>query len=269
MLSPTHLRREGEDYEAQILSKAVKAGRRTYFFDVRATRGDDYFLTITESRKITAPDGTSSYDRRSVSERAEIGRRPGSAVRCAEAQRQLPGGGGRFPRTGCPRTCRGEGKRPAAVVWDECAPCAARHSERSGADCGKSLRDGGLSARDVPGPCRRERENVRQRLSGANACSARRAISKGAPPGSGRRFFVRESSRNYRRERENVRQSRPGRMCALCSAAFRKERRRLREIPPRRTPIRTGCPRTCRREQENVRQRRTQAGAKNGRLPKN
>ena len=47
MLSPTHLRREGEDYADQILSKAVKAGRRTYFFDVRATRGDDYFLTIT------------------------------------------------------------------------------------------------------------------------------------------------------------------------------------------------------------------------------
>lgn len=66
MLSPTHLRREGEDYEAQILSKAVKAGRRTYFFDVRATRGDDYFLTITESRKITAPDGTSSYDRHKI-----------------------------------------------------------------------------------------------------------------------------------------------------------------------------------------------------------
>ena len=66
MLSPTHLRREGEDYEAQILSKAVKAGRRTYFFDVRATRGDDYFLTITESRKITAHDGTSSYDRHKI-----------------------------------------------------------------------------------------------------------------------------------------------------------------------------------------------------------
>ena len=66
MLSPTHLRREGEDYEDQILSKAVKAGRRTYFFDVRATRGDDYFLTITESRKITAPDGTSSYDRHKI-----------------------------------------------------------------------------------------------------------------------------------------------------------------------------------------------------------
>ena len=55
-------------------------------------------------------------------------------------------------RTGCPRTCRGAGEGPAAVVWDECAPCTARHSERSGADCGKSLRGGGFSARDVPGP---------------------------------------------------------------------------------------------------------------------
>lgn len=55
MLPQVQVRREGEDYADQILSKAVKAGRRTYFFDVRATRGDDYFLTITESRKITAP----------------------------------------------------------------------------------------------------------------------------------------------------------------------------------------------------------------------
>ena len=45
-------RRDAEEYGDQILSKAVKAGRRTYFFDVRATRGDDYFLTITESRKM-------------------------------------------------------------------------------------------------------------------------------------------------------------------------------------------------------------------------
>ena len=50
MLPQVQVRREGEDYADQILSKAVKAGRRTYFFDVRATRGDDYFLTITESR---------------------------------------------------------------------------------------------------------------------------------------------------------------------------------------------------------------------------
>lgn len=66
MLTPTQPRRENEDYGDQILSKAVKAGRRTYFFDVRATRGDDWFLTITESRKITAPDGSSSYDRHKI-----------------------------------------------------------------------------------------------------------------------------------------------------------------------------------------------------------
>lgn len=44
----------------------MKAGRRTYFFDVRATRGDDYFLTITESRKMQNPDGSFSYDRHKI-----------------------------------------------------------------------------------------------------------------------------------------------------------------------------------------------------------
>lgn len=62
----TQIHRDGDDYGDPVLSKAVKAGRRTYFFDVRATRGDDYFLTITESRKITAADGTSSYDRHKI-----------------------------------------------------------------------------------------------------------------------------------------------------------------------------------------------------------
>ena len=59
-------RRDAEEYGDQILSKAVKAGRRTYFFDVRATRGDDYFLTITESRKMQNPDGSFSYDRHKI-----------------------------------------------------------------------------------------------------------------------------------------------------------------------------------------------------------
>lgn len=44
----------------------MKAGRRTYFFDVRATRADDYFLTITESRKMTAADGSVTYDRHKI-----------------------------------------------------------------------------------------------------------------------------------------------------------------------------------------------------------
>jgi hypothetical protein len=44
-----------------IFSKRIKAGkRRTYFFDVRETRGSDYFITITESKKRFNDDG---YDR--------------------------------------------------------------------------------------------------------------------------------------------------------------------------------------------------------------
>lgn len=66
-MTPDNLpRTEREEYGDQILTKAVKAGRRTYFFDVRATRNDDYFLTITESRKIVAPDGSFVYDRHKI-----------------------------------------------------------------------------------------------------------------------------------------------------------------------------------------------------------
>ena len=59
-------RREAEAYADQIRATAAKAGRRTYVFDARATRGDDYFLTITESRKMQNPDGSFSYDRHKI-----------------------------------------------------------------------------------------------------------------------------------------------------------------------------------------------------------
>ena len=35
----------------EVFSKKVRAGKRTYFFDVKSTRGDDYYITITESKK--------------------------------------------------------------------------------------------------------------------------------------------------------------------------------------------------------------------------
>ena len=58
------------DYDAdsgeEVYSKAVRAGKRTYFFDVKATRNDDYFLTITESRKKTAHDGSFTYDKHKI-----------------------------------------------------------------------------------------------------------------------------------------------------------------------------------------------------------
>ncbi len=42
----------------EIFSKVLRAGRRTYFFDVRATKADDYYITITESKKFTEVDGS-------------------------------------------------------------------------------------------------------------------------------------------------------------------------------------------------------------------
>ena len=59
-------RKESEEVGEHILTKAVKAGRRTYFFDVRATRGNDYYLTITESRKTTVADGSVVFDRHKI-----------------------------------------------------------------------------------------------------------------------------------------------------------------------------------------------------------
>ena len=53
-----------ERKQESVYSKRIKAGkRRTYFFDVRETRGSDYYLTITESRKRFDSD---SYDRHKI-----------------------------------------------------------------------------------------------------------------------------------------------------------------------------------------------------------
>lgn len=59
-------RRDNEDFGEPIQTKAVRAGKRTYFFDVKATRGNDYYMTITESRKRTNQDGSSSFTRHQI-----------------------------------------------------------------------------------------------------------------------------------------------------------------------------------------------------------
>ncbi len=56
------LGRNGED----VYSKPVKAGKRTYFFDVKATKGNDYYLTITESKRRTESDGRFTYDKHKI-----------------------------------------------------------------------------------------------------------------------------------------------------------------------------------------------------------
>ena len=50
----------------EIFSKVFRAGRRTYFFDVRETKAGDYYLTITESKKNTNDDGTFSYKKHKI-----------------------------------------------------------------------------------------------------------------------------------------------------------------------------------------------------------
>jgi hypothetical protein len=56
----------GEADQREIFSKAVRAGKRTYFFDVKTTRGNDYFLTITESKKKFHKDGHFFFEKHKV-----------------------------------------------------------------------------------------------------------------------------------------------------------------------------------------------------------
>lgn len=55
--------REGQE---EIFSQILRAGRRTYFFDVRGTKAGDYYLTITESKKFTHDDGTFHYQKHKI-----------------------------------------------------------------------------------------------------------------------------------------------------------------------------------------------------------
>ena len=56
------LDRSGED----VYSNPVRAGKRTYFFDVKATKGNDYYLTITESKRRVDNNGHFAYDKHKI-----------------------------------------------------------------------------------------------------------------------------------------------------------------------------------------------------------
>ena len=55
-----------ENDRDEIFSERVRAGKRTYFFDVRATKADDYYLTVTESKKFTHDDGSFHYKKHKI-----------------------------------------------------------------------------------------------------------------------------------------------------------------------------------------------------------
>jgi len=57
---------QGSMKNEDIFSKVIRAGRRTYFFDVRSTKADDYYLTITESKKFTNDDGSFFYRKHKI-----------------------------------------------------------------------------------------------------------------------------------------------------------------------------------------------------------
>ena len=54
--------RNGDD----VFSKPVRAGKRTYFFDVRANRNGDHYMIITESRRKTEADGSFTYEKNKI-----------------------------------------------------------------------------------------------------------------------------------------------------------------------------------------------------------
>ena len=58
----------GKEYTEQeeIFSQVLRAGRRTYFFDVRSTKAVDYYLTVTESKKFTHDDGSFHYKKHKI-----------------------------------------------------------------------------------------------------------------------------------------------------------------------------------------------------------
>ena len=53
-------------FREEIYSKSVRAGKRTYFFDVKSTRRDEFYLTITESKKRFEQDGNFHFEKHKI-----------------------------------------------------------------------------------------------------------------------------------------------------------------------------------------------------------
>lgn len=54
------------DFKEDAYSKSIRAGKRTYFFDVKVTKTNDYFLTITESKRVFHNEGQFSYEKHKI-----------------------------------------------------------------------------------------------------------------------------------------------------------------------------------------------------------
>ena len=56
----------GSKFNQEIHSRVVRAGKRTYFFDVKTTRNDEYYLTITESKKRFSENGKFHFEKHKI-----------------------------------------------------------------------------------------------------------------------------------------------------------------------------------------------------------
>jgi hypothetical protein len=52
--------------QKEMYSKVVRAGKRTYFFDIKATKGNDLYITLTESKKSFGEDGDGNYQKHKI-----------------------------------------------------------------------------------------------------------------------------------------------------------------------------------------------------------
>lgn len=55
-----------DKFKQEIHSKVIRAGKRTYFFDVKSTRNDEYYLTITESKRKYVDNGKFQYEKHKI-----------------------------------------------------------------------------------------------------------------------------------------------------------------------------------------------------------
>ncbi|HBF89254.1 MAG TPA: DNA-binding protein [Bacteroidales bacterium] len=59
-------KKESENSREEIFSKAIRAGKRTYFFDVKSTKRNEYYLTITESKKRFDREGNFHFEKHKI-----------------------------------------------------------------------------------------------------------------------------------------------------------------------------------------------------------
>ena len=68
-MRPEYLQEEVEEmetFESSLFAKKIRAGRRTYYIDVKKTRSEDFYLSIAEMRRVVAPSGALTNERKKI-----------------------------------------------------------------------------------------------------------------------------------------------------------------------------------------------------------